>query len=202
MNVNVPASSTHPLDPNVEAMVGMSFDLYGFETVKKLAEDHPVKKNVGFIGSSIPTDNLPIIVESAKRYAKELGFNVLGQVDAGWDAEAAGKAASALLGKYPDIEVILTFNEYSALGAAAAMRAAGKKGILAGSSNGGDGAGYHAIKDDALAVQYLDPWVEVGEAAGIVAYKILTNQELPAKRMLFKGVVETKENVEYVRWVY
>ena len=202
MNVNVPASSTHPLDPNVEAMVGMSFDLYGFETVKKLAEDHPVKKNVGFIGSSIPTDNLPIIVESAKRYAKELGFNVLGQVDAGWDAEAAGKAASALLGKYPDIEVILTFNEYSALGAAAAMRAAGKKGVLAGSPNGGDGAGYKAIKDGTLAVQYLDPWVEVGEAAGIAAYKILTGQKLPAKRMLFKGVVVTKENVDYVRFVY
>jgi ABC-type sugar transport system substrate-binding protein len=202
LNINVPSDSNHPLDPNVEAMVGMAFDLYGFDTVSKLKELHPDKKNVAFIGSAIPTDNLPIIVNSAKRYAEELGYNILGQVDAGWDAAAAGKAAQALMGKYRNIEVILTFNEYSALGAAAAMRAAGIKGILAGSPNGGDGAAYKAIKDGALAVQYLDPWVEVGEAAGIAAYKILTGQELPAKRMLFQGVVVTKENVERVRFVW
>ena len=202
LSVNVPSVSTHPLDPNVEAMVGMAFDLYGYETVKKFSEDHPGKKNIGFVGAAIPTDNLPHIIGSAKRWAEKLGFNVVGQVDAaGIDPASAGAAAQAILSKNPEVEIFVAYNEYAALGIGAAMRASGIKGILVGAPNGGDVAGYKPIKNGTLTVQYLSAWAEVGEAAGIAAYKILTGQTLPAKRILFKGVVVTKDNVDQVQLV-
>ena len=201
LQVNVPAKTTNPLDPNVIAMVGMSFDLYGYETVKWISQKHPGAK-VAFIGMALPTDNLPHIVGSAKHWAKELGLNVLGQVDAKtWNPADGGVATQAIMGRWPDVEIILTYNEYTALAAAAALRAAGKKGVLAGSMNGGDAAVIPALKDGTMLCQYLDPWAEVGEAAAIAAYRILTNQSLPAKRMLFKGQLVTKANVDSVQFV-
>ena len=198
----VPGDSRVPLDENVDALVGMTFNLAGWETVKKLHEDHPDKKNIAFIGSAIPSDSLPIILNGAKDMAKELGYNILGQVDTKWDPQSMTAGATTILTKYADVEIILAFNEYGALAARQAARAAGKKHVITASPNGGDGAGYKPIKDGTLAAQYLNGWKETGEAAGIVAYKVLTGQKLPAKRMLFKGVVVTKDNIDSVRLIY
>ena len=201
VSIAVPGDSRTPLDPNVDAMVGMAFDLAGWETVKTLHDMYPNKKNVAFIGSAIPSDSLPIIENGMINTAKDLGYNILGRIDTKWDGPSMNAGAQALLTKYPDIEVILAFNEYAALAARQAGRAAGKN-ILVGSANGGDGAVYKPVKDGTLAVQYNTAFQETGEAAGIVAYKLLTGQKIPAKRILFKGVVATQDNVDFLKLVY
>ena len=65
---------------------------------------------------------------------------MLGRGDNPSDNESGGEQAmNGLLGKYPDIDGVLAYNDPSALGAAAASRANGRKIAAVGLNGGSDG---------------------------------------------------------------
>jgi ABC-type sugar transport system substrate-binding protein len=200
--ISTPSNSKQPLDPNAAAMVGMAFDQYGYSTMKYIAKKYPHAK-VAFVGFGPPNENLTHIVGSAKYWAKEMGLNVLGQVDAlDPSPNATTVATQAILGKYPDVQIIVGYNDYTAMAAAAAVRASGKTGILVATPNGGQDITAAAMKNGSALTAYRNPWEKLGNTAAIAAYDILTKQNLPAKRMLLIGESATQENVSSLTFVH
>ena len=202
VQVNVPSNSQKTLDPNVAAMVGMAFDQYDYVTIKYIAEKFP-KGKVAFLGYGPPTDNLVHIIGRAKYWAQQMGLNILGEVPA-MDASpnAATVATQAIIGKYPDVQIIIGYNDYATMAAAATLKAAGKTGVLVATMNGGQDITAAGIKEGTALCAYRNAWWKVGNAAAIAAYDVLTKQPLPARRMLFIGELATKENVDSLTFVH
>ncbi len=199
--VNTPSSSETPMDPNAVADVGMAFDQYDYTTIKYIAQKYPHAK-VAFLGFGPPAENLLHIVKRAKYWAKEMGLDVLGQIDAAEPGmTSAGVAAQAILAKYPDVKIIINYSEYPAMAAAAAIKASGKKGVLVATMNAGDEIGAVGLRERSALCIYLDPWAYTGTAAAIAAYDVLTKQPLPQQRMLFIGELGTQDNVNSLNWV-
>ncbi len=200
--LNVPSNSQTAMDPNATAMVGMAFDQYDYATMAYIAKKYPNGK-VAFVGFGPPAENLILIVGRAKHWAKELGLNVLGQVDAvDSSPNAATVATQAIMGKYPDVQIIVGYNSYATMGAATALRAAGKTGVVVATMNGGADITVPGLKNGSVLVVYRDPWEKLGNAAAIAAYDILTKQSLPQKRMLFIGETVDRENVNSISFVH
>jgi ABC-type sugar transport system substrate-binding protein len=200
--VNVPSNSETPVDPSAQAMVGMAFDAYDYATIKYISTVMPGAK-VAFIGFAPPAENLIHIVGRANYWADQLGLKNLGQVDA-IDATpgAAGVAAQAIIAKYPDVQVIIAYNDYATMGAATALQASGKTGILVATMNGGQDITAAAIKAGTALCAYRNPWEQVGLTAAIAGYDILTQQNLPLpQRLLILGTLATKDNVDQLTYV-
>jgi ABC-type sugar transport system substrate-binding protein len=106
------------------------------------------------------------------------------------------------MGKYPDVQIIIGYNDYATMAAAAALKAAGKTGVLVATMNGGQDITAAGIKEGSALCAYRNAWEKVGNGAAIAAYDVLTKQNLPARRMLFIGEVATKENVDSLTFVH
>jgi len=202
VQVNVPSNSQKPLDPNVAAMAGMAFDQYDYVTLKYIAEKFP-KGKVAFLGYGPPTDNLVHIIGRAKYWAQQMGLNILGEVPAmNASPDAAVVATQAIIGKYPDVQVIIGYNDYATMAAAATLKAAGKTGVLVATMNGGQDITAAGIKEGTALCAYRNAWERVGDAAAIAAYDVLTKQHLPQQRMLFIGELATKDNVNFLPFIH
>ena len=59
---------------------------------------------------------------------KEAGLKIVDSQSALWEIEPANKIASAMLGEHPEIKALLCCNDSMALGALAAVKAAGRAG--------------------------------------------------------------------------
>lgn len=59
---------------------------------------------------------------------KAVGMNIVSVQSGRWEMEAANNVASAMLSEHPDLKAILCANDNMALGAVAAIKAAGKSG--------------------------------------------------------------------------
>jgi ribose transport system substrate-binding protein len=200
--INTPSNSLLPLDPNASAMVGMAFDQYDYETIKYIAKKYP-KSKVAFMGFGPPSENLVHIVGRTEFWAQQMGLTVLGQIDAVDPSPgAASVATQGIIGKYPDVQVIVGYNDYATMAAAAALKAAGKSGVLVATANGGQDITAAGIKAGTAICAYRNPWEKLGNAAGIAAYDVLTKQPLPQKRMLFLGDLAGKENVDSLTYVH
>lgn len=57
------------------------------------------------------------------------GMEVVSVQSGGWEQAKANTVASALISEYPDLKALLCSNDNMALGAAVAVRQAGKEGI-------------------------------------------------------------------------
>ena len=200
---NVPSNSEIPMDKNADATVGMAFDLYDYMTIKYIAKKYPGTKTA-FLGFAPPAENLIHIMGRSKYWAKKMRLNILGGVDA-LDASpnAASVATQGIMGKYPDVKVIIGYNDYATMAAVTALKAAGKKGVLVATPNGGQHITAAAIKDGSAVCAYRDPWEKLGETLAIQAYNILTGQNLPIqRRVLLIGELATKGNVDSLEFVH
>ena len=200
--ISAPSSSENPVDPNATAMVGMAYDQYSYATMKYVAKKYPQGK-VAILGYGLPAEALDVLMGSAKHYGKEMGLNILGQVNAqGPGPNPAMIATQAIMGKYPNTQVIVAYNDYSAMGAVMALKSAGATGVVAATPNGGSEITVSGQKSGAVLAAYRCPWEKIGETAAIAAYDILTKQNLPQKRMLLMGELATKENVNSISFVH
>ena len=62
------------------------------------------------------------------RHAKDAGLKIVDSQSAQWEIEPANKIASAMIGEHPEIKALLCCNDSMALGALAAVKAAGRAG--------------------------------------------------------------------------
>lgn len=201
---------TTPADPSkvgtelgqAQMNVGFPFDLGDYTTLKYIADTHPGAK-VGFVGFAGVAESLTWIIAQEKYWAAQLGLNVVGTVDAlDQSPNAATVAAQSILAKYPDVQVILGYDDNSTMAALAAVKASGKTSVLCASPNGGEAIAAQAIKAGGLLCSYDYPWAEVGTQAAYAGYDVLTKQNLPLPvNVLVAGTLATKDNVDQLTFV-
>jgi ABC-type sugar transport system substrate-binding protein len=200
--INMPPSSDKPVDPSAKTMVGNPFDFYAYTAMKAIAEAKPGAK-VAFVGYAPPAEQLIYLVKQTKQYAAEFGLTVLGQVDAVDDNPAsAGAAAQAIMSKYPDVQMIVAYNDYSTMGVVAALKAAGKTDIIVANANGGAEISKAALQDGSVFCTYRSPYELIGQTVARAGYNILTEQNLPLpERLLMIGELATKANVDSLTFI-
>jgi ribose transport system substrate-binding protein len=117
--------------------------------------------------------------EDAMRAA---GLTIVDSQSAMWEIEPANKIASAMIGEHPEIKALLCCNDSMALGALAAVKAAGRSGQVLIVGYDGISAIAAAIKDGvvlATADQHADQLAVFGIE---FALKILRGEAAPADK--------------------
>lgn len=141
---------------------------------------------------------LDYYVSQVKVWAEKFGLKYVDRVDAKTDSPQAGaEAASALLAKNREVEVLFPAADTLALGAATAAKAAGIDELKI-VSIGGSAAAYEAIKNGSItATSYIDAQ-ELHRQLVWAAYDTLTHQggTLPKEIVLDDGQIITKDNVD------
>lgn len=142
-----------------QASVDEGYQQSAQETAQYLSGQLGGHGNVLGIGIGFPVPVIQYEVSALHTAAIAYGLNWLGEVDNPSDNEAGAEpiVEQALL-KYPNINAIMAYNEPSALGAAAALKAQGRTGVLITAANGTP-AGVDAVKTGQIAATWdLLPW--------------------------------------------
>jgi ribose transport system substrate-binding protein len=135
-----------------------------------------------------PAPSITLTTNCFLKAAKAQGLNVLEHQDDLKGTEANGQVvAQGLLTKHPDVQAVWVFSDNTALGASAALHAAGKtvwsgthKGVVLVSRNG-VGAAIAAIKSGNLTASWDNEQPQVGSAAlQIVKYILVDKAPLSA----------------------
>jgi ribose transport system substrate-binding protein len=174
----------------------------GDKTAEFIAEKKPGGKVIVVTFSLVP----PILqaTECFEAAAKKAGLEIIERTDNTGDTAAAGqKLMQDLLTKYPDVDAMWNYNDASALGASAAIGAAGKT-VATGSKDGivvlgnsGDAEGIAAVK----AGRLTGVWDPDNVAAGMALIKQMqaalkggVDKSYPA--LAVKAVLYTSENID------
>jgi len=162
------------------------------DAAKLFAKIYPGGKVLIVGGEPVPY--ILYVTRNMEITAKEAGLNVLNRQDNLTDqAHGAHTIVQDLLTKYPDVGAIWCFNDRSALGASAAVRALGKKvynmakpeegGVIITGMNGTQEA-LEAIKGDVLTATYGGQSEKVGAAEIELLYRVasgkMTKKDMPA----------------------
>jgi ribose transport system substrate-binding protein len=110
---------------------------------------------------------------------REAGIDVVGVQSAHWEQDEANTVAAAMLREYPDLKAILASNDNMALGAASAVRQAGKTGqvYVVGFDNI---AAVHQLLQDGRVLATADQHADRLAVYGIeYALKILRGEAQP-----------------------
>ena len=111
---------------------------------------------------------------------KAAGMNVVTIQSGNWEMDKANNVAAAILTEHPDLKAILCANDNMALGAVAAIQAAGKAGavLVVGFDNIG---AIHAMLGDGRVVATVDQHADQLAVFGIeAALKIIKGEAPPA----------------------
>jgi len=169
-------------------------------TAERIAELHPHAKVI-MVGDHVAesTRELSACFEKA---AKKAGLEVLAEAvnEAGSAAEAQ-KVFEPLLTKYPEVEAVWAFNEESALGASAALLAAGKEiataeapeGVILAAAAGAQKTGVEAIETGRLSWTWDTESVAVGYAV-VKAMKEALDGKEPGENVVVESKLIDSEN--------
>lgn len=159
----------------------------GRDQAKYVASRIPKAKVLVIGGPPVPS--ITLRVTCFTKAAKAAGLTVLAKRDNVKDtAQTAQPIVQDLLTKYPDVSAVFAYNDPSALGAAAALRANGKtvwsgskKGVIVIGMNGSNEA-IDAIKAGALTATYDGNSPNAG-AAAIAALSCVVKKGKPMSAM-------------------
>lgn len=192
---DVPHIAGEDLLDGFSASILSGSDLAGYERAKLVAEAQPGAR-FGVIGVGIPAPMLEYISSQAQYWGEELGLEFVDRVDASVDTiDAGAEAASALLARQPDLDVIIT-SDVLAVGALTAARQTGRDDIsIVGL--GGNSVAIDAVKDGGLLATYYVDSRELHKQLVWAAYNELTDQNLPQPpQVLLEGSIITRENAD------
>ena len=111
---------------------------------------------------------------------KAAGLNVVSTQSGDWEMEKANSVAAAILSEHPEVKALLCANDSMALGAAAAIKSAGKSGkvLVAGFDNI---SAIHRLIDEGAVTVTADQHADQLAVFGIeAALEILKGQAPPA----------------------
>jgi ribose transport system substrate-binding protein len=114
--------------------------------------------------------------------AKEAGLRIVDSQSALWEIEPANKIASAMIGEHPEIKALLCCNDSMALGALAAVKAAGRGGQVLIVGYDGISAVADAIREGSIlatADQHADQLAVFGIE---FALKLIRGEAPPADK--------------------
>jgi len=199
--IGVPADETQPPLPGVVTSVSQGFDYAVYRTMKQLAQTHP-GASFATMGLAIPVDQLLFMGKRMQHWGQRFGLSFLGNVDTTNDNPTGfGPAASTILTKYPSVQVIVTFNDQSALATATTVTASGKS-VKVATVNSAQSITRDALIAGKLDVAYRTPWEDQGIQSVIAAYDTLTKQSLPLPTFInVPGYIVTQPDVAKATWV-
>jgi ribose transport system substrate-binding protein len=155
--------------------------------------------DVATIDFAVKVPSIVYSIDRANFWAKKFGLNVLGNASNPTDDIAGGeKAMTELLGKFPDINGVIGYNDPSAIGAASAARAQGNRDLTFGGQNGGSDA-LEAIRAGRLSyTAKLDP-PSMGKAFAWGLYNLNQGTDVPKTVKAGQPELVTQDNVDQVK---
>lgn len=201
VEVDGPADETKPLVANAVTAVTHSFDYIVWKTMKALAAAHP-GATFATMGLALPVDPLIYLCKRIQYWGTKFGLKFLGQVDATNDTPAGyGPAINTILTKYPNVQIVLTYNDQSVVAAATSVATSGKK-VFVATPNGGQALSQQALNAGKVDMVYRVPWEGTGTQAAIAAYDVVTKQHLPLPKFInLVGPVLTQKTANKVQWI-
>ncbi|MDX2546963.1 sugar ABC transporter substrate-binding protein [Streptomyces sp. WI04-05B] len=199
--IGTPFDQTKAGVPGAVTAVVQGFDYIVYRTMKALSERHPGAA-FATMGLALPVDQLTYMNARMQYWGEKFGLKFQGKVDAQNDTPSGfSPAASTILTKYPKTEIIVTYNDQSAVAAAAVVAAAGKK-IFVATPNSGQSIGRDALKANRLDLVYRTPWEGMGTQSAIAAYDVVSKQNLPLPEIVnVPSYLVTAETADKAGWI-
>lgn len=189
----LPADPTRATNPLVYTSINQALDYSSWATMSAVATAMPGASFV-IMGTASPNPLLQYLLVQEKQYATQFGLTFLGEVDAQQDNPSQwASAATTLSQKYPEMKLLLTYNDPAALAASGAIRSSGRTDVKVADANGYSSSARAAITDGKMVASYAVPWAAKGRAMAIAAYNAQTGQKMP-KIVAIKGEVVTAAN--------
>jgi ribose transport system substrate-binding protein len=187
--------------PGAVTSISQGFDYTVYRTMKALAAEHPGAL-FATMGFALPVDQLVFMASRMQYWGEQFGLKFLGQVDTASDNPTGfAPAASTILTKYPGVQIIVTFNDESAIAAATVVATSGKK-VLVATPNAAESATSQALEASRLALVYRVPWEQQGAQSVIAAYDAVTKQDLPLPVFIdVPGYIVTPQTAAKAQWV-
>jgi ABC-type sugar transport system substrate-binding protein len=200
--IGTPADESRSPIPGAVTSISQGFDYTAYRTMKALAAEHP-GATFATMGFALPVDQLVFMVNRMQYWGEHFGLKFLGRVDTTSDNPMGfGPAASAIVSKYPNVQIIVTFNDQSAVAAATTVASSGKR-VAVATPNAAESATAAALKGGKLDVVYRTPWEQLGVQSVIAAYDTLTGQNLPLPKFIsVPGSIVTPTTTEHAEWVH
>ncbi|MGW2093575.1 substrate-binding domain-containing protein [Promicromonospora sukumoe] len=124
-------------------------------------------------------------------------LELVGQETANWDQQEAFTKTETILQSNPDIDGIIAGNDTMALGAVAAVEAAGKTGEIVVAGFDGSPDAVQAIKDGKLLATGLQPAVQISELAVEQADELIrTGETSEPEKQSIDCVLINKDNAD------
>ena len=199
--IGTPADETKSPVPGAVTSISQGFDYTVYRTMKALAAEHP-GATFATMGFALPVDQLVFMVNRMQYWGEHFGLKFLGRVDTTSDNPMGfGPAASAIVSKYSNVQIIVTFNDESAVAAATTVATTGKK-VAVATPNAAESATAAALKAGKLDLVYRTPWEQQGAQSVIAAYDTLTRQNLPLPKFInVPGSIVTPKTTAEAEWV-
>ncbi len=197
-----PPDVTQPDVAAAVTNVNQAIDYAVWSSMSYLAEQNP-GASFAVMGFAAPVDTLSYISERQIYWGEQLGLEYLGRIDSQSDAPAGYSAAGgALVAKYPDVDIIVAYNDQSSLAAQSAAATAGKTDILFANPNSGQSIALDGLKDGRLAVVFRTAWERIGTVAADVAMTVVADPEATFPTTVnVPGVLVTPETAADIPWI-
>jgi ribose transport system substrate-binding protein len=151
--------------------------------------------SVGTIDFAVKVPSIVYSIDRGKFWAQKFGLKISGNASNPSDDIAGGeKAATQLLGKFPDIKGVIAYNDPSAIGGASAARTQGKRDISFGGQNGGSDA-LEAIKAGREAYSIKLDAPSMGKDFAWALFDLKEGTKVPPSVKAGAPVLVTKANV-------
>ncbi len=180
--------------------ISQGFDYTAYRTVKAVADEQP-GASFATMGLGLPVEVLDYLVEREQYWAEELGLDFLGNVDATDDSPGSySTAASTILTKYPDVDVIAAYNDQSSVALGTTVSTQGSEALVV-NPIAGQGITRDAIEAGRVDLAYRTPFEQIGIQAAIAAYLTVTGQggTLPTY-ITVPSYVVTPDNLAEAVW--
>lgn len=164
------------------------------EYALKLIKEHSISsKNAAIIKVEETSQYARRRGEGFKDVMEENGYQIVAEVTANSETDQAYAAMKNILESYKDdLAVVFCENDRMALGAAAAIEEAGKKGQIMVIGFDGDSSAIEAIKEGRMQGTVAQQPYKMGALGVEVAYKTLTDRKIlfddPAKKEIFEEI--------------
>jgi len=196
-----PADQADAPMPGAVASISQGFDYTVYRTMQALAAGHP-GASFATMGFALPVDQLVFMASRMKYWGEQFGLKFLGKVDTTSDNPTGfGPAASTILTRYPGVQIIVTFNDESAIAAATVVATSGKK-VFVATPNAAESIAGQALEAHRLDLVYRVPWEQQGVQSVIAAYDTVTKQDLPLPAFIdVPGYVVTPQTAAKAQWL-
>ncbi len=164
------------------------------ELLGKESDTNAQVRSAGFHDVLDQYPGLKLVAQQVLNLDIDLSLKLVAQQSANWDQNEGFTKTETILQSNPNIKAIISANDTMALGAAAAIKAAGREDILVFGFDGINDA-RDAILDGRMSATAMQPAYFIGEEAVVQMDKYLkTGSTGEDEKQLLDCVLITKEN--------